>query len=87
MGVMPFIINLQHRIPSKKLKKSNMLTKLPLKGKVEVGEAAVVAIELTTSKKELVWFVQTATQQDKQNCFNVVEHFVEHGKRLEAPKP
>jgi hypothetical protein len=29
--------------------------------------------------------VQTATQQDKQNCFKVVEHFVEHGKRLEAP--
>jgi hypothetical protein len=52
---MAFVINFQHRIPSKKLKKSNMLTKLPLKGKVKVGQAAVVvAFELATSKKELV---------------------------------
>jgi hypothetical protein len=55
-----------------------------LKAKVEVGEA-VVAFELTTSKKELVCKPQH--NKTKQNCFKVVEHFVEHGKRLEAPKP
>jgi hypothetical protein len=82
-GVMPFIINFQHRIPSKKLKKSNMLTKLPWRQSRSWRSCCCI---WTHHLKEGTC-VQTATQWDKQNWFKVVEHFVEHGRRLEAAKP
>ncbi len=94
-GVMPFIINFQHRIPSKKLKKSNMLTKklkksnvltkLPWRRRSKL-EKPLLHLNSPTQRRNLCANRNT-TQQDKQNCFKVVEHFVEHGKRLEAPKP
>lgn len=94
-GVMPFIINFQHRISSKKLKKSNMLTKklkksnvltkLPWRRRSKL-EKPLLHLNSPTQRRKLCANRNT-TQQDKQNCFKVVEHFVEHGKRLEAPKP
>jgi hypothetical protein len=70
-GVMPFIINFQHRISSKKLKKSNMLTKKLKKSNVltklpwRQGLSWRSCCCIWTHHLKEGTCVQTATQQDK----------------------